>query len=346
MEVLKGSSDMEDFDVEELKKLVEYLSLIRPVAEKAYKLHHQGLERSELLELIDRVEAVVRHSGEGRELNLLKRLRGFIEILPEWAFPLQPSRFVRSVAEVLKSLPSIPRPRLLPSPQDIGDLLEDFNTLISVLVDDLNRYTRLLVQFFKVSRPEVLPYLIRLAKGNPGYIKGPLGEALCIWWLSRALGTRKDVWRGAFGPLRVYGREVDALSLRCRDSMCSYTVAEVKISGDVDRLREAVDQLAERVELLSRPEVLRAVAKEAYRAARLEKAVCEEAAVVTLYEVEDGVKKELRELLKKELRRRGAECASAEVYDGRAIVAEIKGFEGSEKYRELFETVKDMLKAM
>jgi len=34
------------------------------------------------------------------------------------------------------------------------------------------------------------------------------------------------------------------------------------------------------------------------------------------------------------------------VYDGRAIVAEIKGFEGSEKYRELFETVKDMLKAM
>lgn len=333
---------------EELRRLSEYLVKLKPIGELAQKLHFEGLSREELIELLNSVKDVLdylaREQGSKLErvMGRIERLKEIIAHLPPWIFPLSPGKAIKDLASFLKSLQPIrPLGVMAPAPPDLGRLLEEVNVLVEVLIYNFNKHVRMLVTLFDAMKPDLIPHIIKIARGNPGYIKGPLGEALCIWWLLRALSVERSIWSEVKGPIRVYNREIDAIStsIDLKTGTCRYTIAEIANSKNPDELEEAIEQLVVNIKFLAKPEVISQVAC----SSSVKRSICEEASIVTLYSISQEGKVSLKKRLEELLNREGLSCSKIEVYDINNIITSIKGFTGKERYIELFKTLNEIL---
>lgn len=331
---------------EELTNLLNYVNKLRPIAEKAYKLHEKGLQRDEFIELLNNVEDFLKYKIGREDLVVLKRLEILKEIimrLPSSFFPLHPRKRIEKLSRILENLPSLPRPGIfIPKPHDIAKFLQELDEFIGLLVDDLYRYTRLISMLLDTLKPEVIPSLIEFISKNPGHIRTTFGEALCIWWFTRMLGRveGKEYWGRARGPFVISRTEVDVVSIECEGGLCEYAVAEVKISRSEDELNDAIRQLISAVQIFKLPENIQLISKYEMKPTKCK---CREAALATLYNIKE-LKSKIREKLKLELRNLGLEC-NAEVYDINDIFENIRGLREDVKhrYRELFKVINKIL---
>jgi len=309
---------------EELTNLLNYVNKLRPIAEKAYKLHEKGLQRDELIELLNNIEDLLKYKIRREDLIVFERLRTLKEIiiyLPPSLFPLHPRKRIERLSSILGSLPSLPIP-IISRLHDITKLLQELDEFIGLFVDDLYRYTRVISLLLDVLKPEVIPLLIEFASKNPGHIRTTLGEALCIWWFTRILGRveGKEYWSRARGPFVISRVEVDVVSVKCEGGLCEYAVAEVKISRSEDELNDAIRQLIRAAQIFKLPENIQLISKYEMKSTKCE---CREAALATLYNIKE-LKNKIKERLKLELRNLGLEC-NAEVYDINDILENIRG---------------------
>jgi len=342
---LKNSYDI-SINEEELTNLLNYVNRLRPIVEKAYKLHEKGLQRDELIELLNNVEDLLKHKIGREDLVILERLKTLKEIityLPSFLFPLHPRKCIERLSHILENLPSLPRPGILISkPHDIAKLLQELDEFIGLLVDDLYRYTRVISLLLDTLKPEVIPLLIEFVSKNPGHIRTTLGEALCIWWFTRILGRveGKEYWSRARGSFVISRVEVDVVSVKCEGKLCEYAVAEVKISRSEDELNDAIRQLISAAQIFKLPENIQLISKYEMKPTKCE---CREAALATLYNIKE-LKNKIKERLKLELRNLGLEC-NAEVYDINDILENIRGLRENVKhrYRELFKVINKIL---
>jgi len=280
-------------------------------------------------------------------MRRIENLKEIIAHLPSWIFPLSPGKTIREIADILKSLrPIRPLDLITPTPSNLGELLEEVNALVEILIYNLNKHVRMLVTLFDTMKPDLIPHLIKIVKGNPGYIKGPLGEALCIWWLSRALSTERSIWSSAIGPIRVYNREIDALSvlIDLKTSVCKYAVAEIVNSRNLSELEESLEQLVENIKLLVKPEVISQLMRSlSIREFTCMESTCEEASIVTMYSISQNSKNALKRIFRETFSKEKLSCNKIEVYDINDIITSTKGFTGKEKYIELFKTLNEIL---
>jgi len=326
---------------EVFKELCDYVSNLHEIAELTYKLHHQGLERNEFKQLLSLIKDIIEASTKRSDLTLIKRLENLqsvIGILPDTFFPLKPRDLLLKLENILRSLPPLRPGILLPTPQELADRLNEVDTLIEVLIDNLHRYTRTLTELFNIIKPEAMPYILKFLEKNPGYVRTTIGEPLCIWWLSNILSRRQKIWRNTEGPLRIMKEEIDALSLQRLNNQCIYAIAEIKITKNLGKLKSAIDQVIRKTKLLKDPTSLKLLGHHNIKECRPR-----EIAIVTLYRLE-GTKEELKLELAEAIRREGI-SADAYVYDIDDILGSLKGFSGRERYHELFETINKILES-
>jgi protein-disulfide isomerase len=131
--------------------------------------------------------------------------------------------------------------------------------------------------------------------------------------------------------------EIDAVSVDIEKKR--FAVAEVKVSRQLD---DACRQVAERVEKLMDLNILKRsfeFIKEPYKPS--------EAAIVTLYRLQDEYKRELKSKLEAALEGAGVDRGCAAIYDIQEILESINkwGSKGKDRYRELFETLNKILEA-
>lgn len=210
------------------------------------------------------------------KLPPLPKLR---EVLPE-LLPPRPTRIdLRNIICRFLNLPPPPLP-------DRVQLLEEIERAVDLLLQDLERDTRMLVNFFDEITPESIPWIVDLFKKEPSGARTTLGESLCVWWLRMVLSQSKDRWLGTYGPIKTFDIEIDTLSVRG-------AIAEIKNARPGSEEYEgACGQLAERCKAITQePSILRSVVSWMPREFKLM-----EAAIVTLYRLGD-YKEEIKERL-------------------------------------------------
>jgi hypothetical protein len=343
---------MSDTELRE-KDFVEVLDhlekILRPLAELARKFHSEGLRRDEFKQLLDLLKQAIEHSTERRDLPILATISWFQQNIDAYL----PSGVTFSPKELKDRLPPdslypaihVLRPFIHglgapPPPPTLKELVDEFDALIEVFTKELNRHTQVLIRFFDVVKPESIPAIIKLIEKNPGKLRGSLGEPLCIWWLGRVLSESNEVWRLTRGPIKVDETEIDAVSVDVGKKR--FAVAEIKLSKSRDKLSKACSQVALKTKKLMDPLVLKNVfefVKETYNPS--------EAAIVTLYRLEDEYKRELKSELEKALEDAGVDSGCARIYDIHDILESINNWrsEGNDRYRELFETLNKILEA-
>jgi hypothetical protein len=332
---------------EEFVEVLDHLEkILWPLAEFAERFHSEGLRRDELKHLLDLLKQAIKHSTKRSDLLIIATISWFQQNIDAYL----PSGITFSPKELKDRLPPDPlypaihvlRPfvRSLgapPPPPTLKELVDEFDALIEGFTNELNRHTQVLIRFFDVVKPESIPPIIKLIEKNPGKLRGSLGEPLCIWWLGRVLSESKKVWGLTRGPIKVDKTEIDAVSVDVKEKRVA--VAEVKVTKQLD---DACRQVAERVKRLMDASFLKKIFKfveEPYKPS--------EAAIVTLYRLNDGYKRELESKLEGTLEGAGVDRGCATIYDFNDILKSINtwGSKGKDRYRELFETLNKILEA-
>jgi hypothetical protein len=275
-----------------------------------------------MLALFPRLRALL-DSLEKGELPPLPKLR---EVLPKLPPPGPGRRVLRGVMEFL----DIPPP---PSPNP-GQVLEEVERTVDLLLADLENNSRLLEAFFNEITPESIPWVVELFRRNPGEARSTLGEPLSVWWLRMVLGQREHPWAGTYGPIKSR-IEIDAISP-------NGAIAEIKnAKPGSEEYYEACEQLAERVcEIVRDPNILKPIIPRAAEGFKLE-----EAAVVTLYRLK-GYKEGVEEALVKSFQKRNIGGVSAKVYDGDDMLRGLDMWspkEARERYTKLFKSLIEIL---
>ena len=144
--------------------------------------------------------------------------------------------------------------------------------------------------------------------------------------MQRVLGESREVWRGAKGPEKVNGVEVDAFS----ETEKGLAVAEIKVSRSLDKLEEGCRQVVRAIEKLS--------------PARTAPSHLE-AAVVTLYDLGE-CKERVRSVLRGLLDERGISAIAA-VYDINNVKETLESWKSKarKRYLELFDTLAKILES-
>nr|MDO8079350.1 hypothetical protein [Candidatus Freyarchaeota archaeon] len=348
-----ASSDSE-LSEESFVEIFEYLERLKPLAELAREFHIKGLNRDELKRLISLLKEVIENSTKRSDLPILATLEWFRQNINEFLLP--DSRFSpRKLRELLPPVPLLPIvsdlqeiTQLLgalfssltpfPSPTLRG-LVDEFDTLIEGFTSDLTRYTKILVEFFKVAKPESIPWIIKLIEKNPGHARSTLGEPLCIWWFGMVLSELKPVWKGAIGPFIVNDVDIDVLSVNSSNK--EFSVAEVKVSKLRDELSKACDQAAARAKMFMNLDTLRKVFKWV-------KEPCNpiEVSIITPYNISD-YKDEIKSELKTSLKKESVDEKYASVYDVNDILDALSVWrsKAKERYKELFHTFNKILES-
>jgi hypothetical protein len=342
---------MEDLDISKLREedfveVFEYLERLRPLAELARKFHSDGLRRDEFKRLLDLLKELIERSTQRSDLSIAATISWFkqnidaylpsdVTFSPKELKDMLPPDLLYPAIHVLR--PFIRDLGIPPPPPTLKELVDEFDALIDGFTRELAYHTRVLVKFFDVVKPESIPQIIKLIEKHPGKLRGSLGEPLCIWWLGRVLGESNEVWRATRGPIKVDKTEIDAVSVDAEKRL--FAVAEVKVSKQLD---DACRQVAEKVKRLMDPNSLKKIfgfVGEPYSPS--------EAAIVTLYRLEDGYKSELKSKLEDALENVGVGRECAVIYDINDILGSINrwSFKARDKYRELFETLNKILEA-
>jgi len=283
-------------------------------------------------------------------LKRLKDVRDFISNLLSLPIQIRPGRRIRDLAELLESMPSLPRPGLLlPKPKDIARTLKELDELIDLLILDFHTHVSTLTKLFDVIKPEAIPWLVKFISKNPGYVRTVLGEPLFIWWFSRTLSKRcdKSYWSNAKGPFTTGNAEIDVVSILCKKDVCEYAVAEVELSRGLKRLEvkgveKAIRQVMRAVATLKQVSNVRVIAPQC-RSENVSECICREAAIATLYDIKD-VKDRLKERLEAGVRKNNLGC-NVEVYDINDVLENLHGLreDVKSKYRELLLTINKII---
>jgi len=330
----------EPFREEDFREICDHLERLYRLLELGRKFRDEGLEKNEFKELIDLIVEAIKHNAE-RELLVVRMLQWLKEAIDR--LPLEASFSPKRLKERLPRGPAFPAVHELrgvfsqviapwldlpppPPPLTPSELVDELDALVDGFMNELRRHVQLLLRFFDVISPEGIPWIVKFVEKNPGHVRTSLGEPLCIWWLQRVLGESREVWRGARGPEKVNGVEVDALS----ETEEGLAVAEIKISKSLDKLEEGCRQVVRAIERLS--------------SARTAPGYLE-VAVVTLYDL--GERKErVRSVLRGLLDERGINAIAA-VYDINDVKKTLEGWrsEAKERYLELFDTLAKILES-
>lgn len=362
------------FSKEGFHRLYEHSRRLSRIADKTLKFRKVGLDVTEFEALIsDLKEALEQRYARGKELyiiELLDWLSDLVRILERRAKKPK-RRFLRSMPfprlttlfshlkdgklpplptlrNVLPKLPPLgpARTRLknmmhlldirLPPLPDPGQVLEEVERTVDLLLQDLATDTRLLSNFFDEITPESIPWIVDLFKKEPGEARTTLGEPLCVWWLRMVLAQSKDQWSGTYGPIKTFDIEIDAFSVRG-------AVAEIKNARPGrEKYEGACRQLAEKTKTISEdPSFLKFVVPWMPKDFKLR-----EATIVTLYHLGD-FKEEIKEMLTESMQRENIQGILTEIYDGDDILEELNKWSpkaARRRYIKLFSAVMEILR--